>query len=75
MKIKVKAGYKFFSEVSRILTNPTSKSKVHVQVQTDDWVFIKIRVSNHPPTYPPDHPPDHPSGKVSKKQDRAILPK
>ena len=49
------------------LTNPKSKSKV--QVQTDDWVFIKIRFSNHPASHP------QPPGKVSKKQDRAILPK
>ena len=28
------------------LTNPKSKSKV--QVQTDNWVFIKIGFSNHP---------------------------
>ena len=53
------------------LTNPKSKSKVQVQVLADDWVFIKIRFSNHPVTQPPDQPP----GKVSKKQDRAILPK
>ena len=45
-----------------ILTNPKSKSKVQVQVQTDGWVFIKIRFSNHP------------LGKVSKKQDKAIYP-
>ena len=48
-----------------ILTNPKSKSKVQVQVRADDWVFIKIRFSNHPQQ----------PGKVSKKQDRAILPK
>ena len=36
-----------------LLTNPKSKSKVQVQVQTDDWVFIKIRFSNHPATQPP----------------------
>ena len=31
------------------LTNPKSKSKVQVQVWADDWVFIKIRFSNHAP--------------------------
>ena len=36
------------------MTNPKSKSKVQVQVQTDDWVFIKIRFSNHPAGQP--HP-------------------
>ena len=35
------------------LTNPKSKSKVQVQVQTDEWVFIKIRFSNHPASHPP----------------------
>ena len=37
-----------------ILTNPKLKSKVQVQVQTDDWVLIKIGFSNHPPpaSYP-----------------------
>ena len=34
------------------LTNPKSKSKVQVQVQADDWVFIKIRFSNHPASHP-----------------------
>ena len=53
------------------LTNPKSKSEVQVQVWADDWVFIKIRFSNQPATHPASHPP----GKVSKKQDRAILPK
>ena len=34
------------------LTNPKSKSKVQVQVKTDDWVFIKIRFSNRPASQP-----------------------
>ena len=63
--------------LSRLSTNPKSKSKV--QVQTDDWAFIKIRFSNHPATQPATQPANQPPsqlpGKVSKKQDRAILPK
>ena len=57
------------------LTNPKSKSKV--KVRADDWVFIKIRFSNHPASHLATQPPpaSHPPGKVSKKQDRAILPK
>ena len=47
------------------MTNPKSKSEV--QVEVDDWVFIKITFSNHPPPPPP--------GKVSKKQYTAIYPK
>ena len=39
--------------------------KSEVQVEVDDWVFIKITFSNHPP----------PPGKVSKKQYTAIYPK
>ena len=41
--------------------------KSEVQVEVDDWVFIKITFSNHPPPPPP--------GKVSKKQYTAIYPK
>ena len=52
-------------------TSLNSFDKPSVEVQspspTDDWVFIKIRFSNPPAGRPP--------GKVSKKQDRAILPK
>ena len=48
------------------LTN--SKSKVQVQVWADDWVFIKIRFSNHPAS----QPASHPARKVKKKQDRAL---
>ena len=40
----------------RELTNPKSKSKVQVQVRADDWVFIKIRFSNHPTSHPAGHP-------------------
>ena len=50
-----------------MLTNFKLKSKVQVQVQTDDWVFIKIGFSNHPPQATP--------GKFSKKQDTVIYPK
>ena len=35
----------FWQTLSR---SPQSKSKVQVQVWADDWVFIKIRFSNHP---------------------------
>ena len=42
--------------------------------KADDLVFIKIVMSNHPSTTTPPNPPT-PPGKVSKKQDRAILPK
>ena len=31
------------------LTNPKSQSKIQVQVQTDNWVFIKLRFPNRPP--------------------------
>ena len=55
------------NEFSIKLTNPKSKSKVQVQVWADDWVFIKIRFSNHPP--------DQPAGNVLKKQYRVKLPK
>ena len=36
--------------VTVVLTNPKLKSKV--QVQTDDWIYIKIGFSNHPASYP-----------------------
>ena len=45
----------------------TSLDKPKAQVQTDDWVFIKIGFSYHPATPIP--------GKVSKKQDTVIYPK
>ena len=62
------------------LTNPKSKSKVQVQVWADDWVFIKIKFSNQPPSpFLPSSPASHlatqQAGKVSKKQDTAINPK
>ena len=53
-----------------MLTNLKLKSKVQVQVQTDNWVFIKIGFSNHPASQP--HPA---TGKVSKKRDTVIYPK
>ena len=34
-----------------LLTNPKSKSTVQVKVHTDDWVFIKVRFSNHPASW------------------------
>ena len=43
----------FWQTLSR---SPQSKSKVQVQVWADDWVFIKIRFSNQPPSRPPSHP-------------------
>ena len=52
-----------------VIFNHIDKPKVISQSQkskADDFIFIKITMSNHP------HPPP---GKVSKKQDRAILPK
>ena len=53
--------------LTRKLTNPKSKSKVQVQVQTDDWVFIKIGFSNHPPQ-PASHPHPQPASHPGKFQ-------
>ena len=35
-------------QVGQAQTNPKLKSKVKVQVQADNWVFIKFRFSNRP---------------------------
>ena len=34
-------------------TDSIDKPLVEVQVQVDDWVFIKIAISNQPPSQPP----------------------
>ena len=61
--------------ILKVLTNLKLKSEV--QVKADDWVLIKIRFSNQPASHlhPHPQPASQPPGKVSKKQDRAILPK
>ena len=47
-------------------TDSIDKPLVEVQVQVDDWVFIKIAISNQPPSQPASQPVTHPPGNVLK---------